>query len=398
MDHWQIVRLLLSHPKLELTKKEIAVARSKGFDLVKMQQEMPFHNEPVPIRKHVRDSLGGVVACKIVLHLAAPSFTAQVVANEELLSSLSNEEKEVLQLIVDYLLYDPSVVIEESRCVVIALFLVGRFKGEAVPLKKQLMAQLVENISLAKVLDVLQLIEEYLLRSKSFIEENGSLSAVREYCLDLIATSADSTDYEQHVENDPRLDSYLRTLMKRKTMRSLLCDECPLSPKLLSEAFDSALYSDVRLDIAGQAVRSHKSVLASKSEYFRTLFDSGHWSCEETYPEEYLYLVKYCYGILDKDIPSDLNGPLIDLAHMHEMHSFMQIISDRIVITADNFESFSKVLLPYRSGESLSVGLASIKEKLSHFVIGNHVFIENNLAIIPECIKDDIIIHSIRNK
>ena len=316
-----------------------------------------------------------------MLNIVAPNLLQKVLCDSLFIQSLDTKEKEVLQLIVDFLIYDHTGNITETNEQLIALFLLDTIYGEAVDLKKQVLESFVSQITLRNTLDIIDNITKYLHREKKFFKDSQStyLEQLKEYCFDVIAVNLHTKEFEEYIEKDERLMNYWLVILKRKTIskiRKVNFDETPkkLPTYPLAEIFQNKSFSDFELTIDGsQVLKLHKTVLASSSVYFETLFNS-EWqnlSAMEVYPEEMLYIIKYCYGIRET-IPAHLIIQVVHKAHEHEM---IELVS-QLTVTADNFLEIVQI---FRDGNEDDEMFSSIREKLVNFMEPqNAKFISDN--------------------
>ena len=301
------------------------------------------------IKKYRHDELqnGSLTVFKPLLNIIAPNFLKIVLYNDILIQSLDSQEKNVLQLIIDNKVYNmKNDKITGTKGQVIALFFLDRVIGEMTDLKKEKLYAIISQVQIKNALDIIAEINVYIDKDRKYFKEKRNSSSyleqIKEYCLDVIGVNTVSKEYEEFVENDPRLShEILQTIVKRRTIRNINFEDksitIPSNP--LVGLFQDKTFSDVKLNVNGYIVKCHKTILASSSLYFETLF-SGVWNevskIEEIYPEEIIFIIKYCYGIIET-IPSHLIIPVIKKAHEHDMMELVNIAFNQLVITVDNF-------------------------------------------------------------
>ena len=335
----------------------------------------------------------GIFAFQPYLSKICPQFLQKVLGNSKIVSSFSEEERKCIQNIVDFLIYNGGSVAGNLE----VLFILNRVVNELALIKKDTISTLINQINLENVLDVLERTEKYLLRDSECHEEatpsSSPLSQFREYCLDFIGTQAleNPKEYED-IENDKRLDKYFRTLMKRKSIGKVDLGEATSDVTYypLGELINDKS-GDVQLNVNGVIIKCHKTILATKSIYFDSLFN-GSWSNvnteSEIYPEEILHIVRYCYNI-EETIPTGLIIRVIKKAHEHEMLEFVQIVSKQLVITVGNFFEITTSLFEDIELEMFS----SLRQDLTNFGFINRKnlnFNKETLKQLPEVMREDI--------
>lgn len=396
-ENSDIARLLLSYPKtIEINHETIKTQRGQDRAIKFAQSIRKQMTSSVIIEKHDRDLSNGLVACKGVLALLAPSLVKYVMGSN-FIDALESSEKKTLQLVIDSLIYNTSIVISDIGDIIVALYLIGCFKGESMSLKSRLMKNFKCGVVVSNALDQIERIEHYLNKPRPLDVENTCLSALRDYCISFIAIEAkhNNADYERYVGNDTRIDKYYPAMIKISHIKNLVLSEPPIQERSLAEAFNDRSYSDITLNIAGKEVYCHRSILALKSHFLATLSTSNH-NMDKRLTEEYLYIVRHCYGILGDSIPNHLIENVIDAADMDNIEPLITIASKQLEITRDNFDKYAGRLIGYIRGQSLKRSLMVIKGKMLKFLIHDADFTKNNLDVIPECVKDDAMLHFIK--
>ena len=169
--------------KANIGEKEKELALQKEFDLnILATQSLTSisvnncHFNKLPIKKysHIDELNCGIIGFKALLNIVAPNLLQKVLCDSLFIQSLDTKEKEVLQLIVDFLIYDHTGNITETNEQLIALFLLDTISGEAVDLKKQVLESFVSQITLRNTLDIIDNITKYLHREKKLFKDSQS--------------------------------------------------------------------------------------------------------------------------------------------------------------------------------------------------------------------------------
>ena len=147
----------------------------------------------------------------------------------------------------------------------------------------------------------------------------------------------------------------------------------------------------MELNIGNKKHKVHKTILASKSVYFESLLQSGHFNPEnDVYGQEMKYLIQYCYGSMEK-VPPVHQIPLVKLAKMHEMNDLECIAFQQIELTVDSFIPLVSCLSDERDCNDEKFG--PFIERLVQFAVKNsRVINKDTIQHIPIHIKDRIML------
>lgn len=417
----EIIHLLLSHPNIIVDHRACSVAINEhGIDLEALQLNIKMSssvlNDPANSRKFIyakfynyqhlrqvplvnksdRDTLfegsttSNIVAFTPLVKLMAPSFYTKVLTNKEFIESLDFTEEQIVQNIIDSLIYggpnDLSSItnthttnektentlspLESLKLKMKVVFILNQVEGDFKKLKIEAVKSVISQVKFENILHVLDLIHIMLQRElKYFFEQDSTTNSeslchntnnnntrcafrkIKEYCLDYIGTNAGHDEgYSIYVENDERMTQYAMSVIKRKTIQPQSINEAPF---MISNTLFFDLYHSGNTDfeiklMSGKTVKCHKTVLSSKNPFFECLF-SGNWllDLEEKYTDEMEYIVQYCYGFVEQ--PSQhLVVPLIKKAHEHDMKDLVEIlVRKELSLTLDNFAYVVEELSAY---------------------------------------------------
>ena len=206
------------------------------------------------IMKHERDCLysSNVIGFLPILELISPQFTKNVL-NENFISKLDSKEQ-VVQQLIDSILYDPEKVIEYDTIEdsLRFLFILNHACGEFLNLKRNLVTSFVENLQVNNVFDSLTIIDRYLDRSMGSLiaEDQNFLSKMKEFCFDYIAKSVQKPNCT--LIEDVRLNKYSMNIFRAMGMvslnKSLLIFEKPFQNfGNLEQLFNDKKTSDVKI-------------------------------------------------------------------------------------------------------------------------------------------------------
>ncbi|KAG2382382.1 hypothetical protein C9374_005584 [Naegleria lovaniensis] len=322
-----------------------------------------------------------------------PSFR-QVLQNQKLLESLSNNEATVMQSIIDGFIYGG----KEMKCdsietSLMVLFLLQRAVGDVIPLKTKCVEYIIKNFNLEKALDILDLINCYVKRDRECFKMTNTvtiLETVKEYCLDYMAVNSDKDEFEKFIMKDNKgryTFELLSSIVRRKSVRKVTIDETPnrISKTPLRDIFQEHLETDINLQLTnGKVVKCHKSVLQS-NHFFKALL-SEKWAShtQEVFGEEMEFIIHGCYGFVDQ-VPNRLMIPLMKKAHELELKEFLKIVQSRWSVSVESFFESAQSLEEYLDDELFE----DVKRKLVEFGMKNKkiLFSKNNIEHIRKLPK-----------
>ena len=213
------------------------------------------------------------------------------------------------------------------------------------------------------------------------VEENDILFKVKEFCFDYIAKSMQQPNCP--LIGDEKLNKYAMFIFKALgTVSKTLCiDEKPFNNDVkLEQLYNDKKTSNVKIKMKDSFIFCHKTILASTSQIFRSMFESSSSfsdivkdtdgidvltpECDE---EILAYIIKCCYRIEQKIDPKHVI-PLIIMANLHEIEELIKQCNDDISITYENFYEIAQCLEHEIDSEIMS----SVVSNLVNFAVSNY--------------------------
>ncbi|KAF0980996.1 hypothetical protein FDP41_012784 [Naegleria fowleri] len=423
--HIEIVKLLLQHPNIQIDNTAKQNAKDNGVvDLEQLQNEFlkqhnslfpstsssPFSHSRVPMQQiidsnysywqqnqfhllkkfHDNDQLfeSSIIAFKPLLSKLVPSFHNQVLENKKFIELLNEKELSVLQSLVDYLIYGG----EELKCdgfgkCLIVLFLLNRAEGDLISLKSKCVERIIQQVKFENILDTLDIINAMLKKESETFKDSSNkkmsiLETMKEYCLDFLGTNSDQPGFEQFVENDERINDYLRVIIKRKQIKDVNMNEAPntnISQRPLFDLLKESVNTDIEIKLNnGKIVKCHKTILIYE------------------YEEEMEYIIQYCYGFMEK-VPSHLIIPLMKKSHEFQLEELLKFVQSLLTITIENFFQVAQSLKAHLEEDIIEEDrFKEVRRKLVEFGVQNRktLFQSKNRELItsvPTELKDEIL-------
>ncbi|KAG2394181.1 hypothetical protein C9374_003945 [Naegleria lovaniensis] len=314
------------------------------------------------ISKHERDMIPNtkLIVFQPLFEKLCPHFHSIILKDLNLLFSMTCHEHELIQHVIDFVLYDPDKIEEPTitSYVIEYLYILGLVQGEFIELKNYFISVLIGyHITSNNVIDTLLMIEQYLTKQPS----HSIMLKLKNYCLEFIQIKL----REGHccIIRDPRCIPYYVEILEK-------CLITKISPIVLEDSIENAIppdkiikslwndkrTSDIRIKLShknnNSFIYSHRTILSSRGKLFEAMFNSGYQLEDLKYDEkdEILtlipttpqdainleYIVKYCYDQLEQIEPEHAIS-LILTASANEMSELVSLAFKSIQIDCNNY-------------------------------------------------------------
>ncbi|KAG2382772.1 hypothetical protein C9374_004739 [Naegleria lovaniensis] len=348
----------------------IAGNGTKGYNGDSPYQPSLSHFSPFfsHISKHERDMIPNtkLIVFQPLFEKLCPHFHSTILKDFNLLSSMSCREHELIQHIIDFVLYDPDKLVEPiMTCEIIEyLYILGLAQGEFMELKNYFILVLLEkHITSENVIDTLLMIEQYLTKQLS----HSIMLKLKNYCLEFIQIKLRE---ESYIIRDPRLIPYDVEILEKcsnTTITPIVLEdsiENPIPPdEIIKSLWNDKRTSDIRIKLSHKKnnsfIYAHRTILGSRGKLFEAMFNSGSQLEDLKYDEKdeiftlipstpqdaisLEYIVKYCYNQLEH-IESEHAASLILTASVNEMPELVSLAFKSIHIDCSNYFEFANSL------------------------------------------------------
>ena len=300
----EIVKELLVHPKVNiddatlygydlkvLRKQEIEKRAQQAIILKKRHDDRLFDSDLIvfmPLLKIIARNLSNFLNCKATIQ----SFT--------------KEELQCLQQCVDIILYGANMnqfmtqLTNNTQNSMQVLFVLHESNGDLVSLKSscvEIIKKTIDSCSQEECAEWFEKLHEYKQRCCSNLDHNQNLiELVMDYCLNVMAQKGlDTSTSLKWMTNDSMRDCVIDLLSgSRKSSELILSvhekpNQVPQNPLkvLINEILKEDSSCNLELNIGNKKQKVHKTILASKSVYFESLLQSGHFNPEnDVYGQE----------------------------------------------------------------------------------------------------------------
>ncbi|EFC42185.1 predicted protein [Naegleria gruberi] len=194
--HLEIVKLLLTVPNVDVNLGSKVLYKQKKYEYDKLPNSH-------------------IIVFKDIINIIAPKFLENVLLNEEFIRSLNNSESEILQLLIDKLIYNPEITFTTIKQKLFVLFILDKVSNEMSKFQNELLESIISMIDMKSVLNIVYTITNYQNRDSD--NNNSYLNQIKEYCLDFVAFYSNTPEYDQYFENNDRAIPYFKTLVKRRS-------------------------------------------------------------------------------------------------------------------------------------------------------------------------------------
>ncbi|KAG2374619.1 hypothetical protein C9374_010638 [Naegleria lovaniensis] len=314
------------------------------------------------ISKYERDMIPNtkLIVFQPLFEKLYPHFHSTILKDLNLLSDMSCRELELIQNVIDFVLYDPDTIVEPTMIseIIEYLYILGLAQGEFMELKNYLISILLErHMTSDHVIDSLLMIEQYLTKQPS----HSIMTKLKNYCLEFIQIKL----RERHfgIIRDPRCIPYYVEILEK-------CSITKISPIVLEESIENTISpnemikslwndkrtSDIRIKLShkndNSFIYGHRTILSSRGKLFEAMFNSGYELEDLKYdekdeiltlipstPEDAInleHIVKYCYDQLEQIEPEHAIS-LILTASANEMSELVSLAFKSIQIDCNNY-------------------------------------------------------------
>ncbi|KAG2374636.1 hypothetical protein C9374_010655 [Naegleria lovaniensis] len=313
------------------------------------------------ISKYERDMIPNtkLIVFQPLFEKLYPHFHSTILKDLNLLSDMSCRELELIQNVIDFVLYDPDTIVEPIMIseIIEYLYILGLAHGEFMELKNYFISILLEkHMTSDHVIDTLLMIEQYLTKQPS----HSIMTKLKNYCLEFVQIKLREG---LNIMTDPRLIPYNVEILEK-------CSITKISPIVLEESTENTISpnemikslwndkrtSDIRIKLShkndNSFIYGHRTILSSRGKLFEAMFNSGYELEDLKYdekdeiltlipstPEDAMnleYIVKYCYDQLEQIEPEHAIS-LILTASANEMSELVSLAFKSIQIDSNNY-------------------------------------------------------------
>ncbi|KAG2375018.1 hypothetical protein C9374_010392 [Naegleria lovaniensis] len=313
------------------------------------------------ISKHERDMIPNtkLIVFQPLFEKLCPHFHSTILKDLNLLSDMSCRELELIQNVIDFVLYDPDTIVEPIMIseIIEYLYILGLAHGEFMELKNYLISILLKkHMTSDHVIDTLLMIEQHLTKQPS----HSIMTKLKKYCLEFIQIKLREG---LNIMTDPRLIPYNVEILEKSSITKISpivleeSTENTISPnEMIKSLWNDKRTSDIRIKLSHKNDHSfiygHRTILSSRGKLFEAMFNSGYELEDLKYdekdeiltlipstPEDAMnleYIVKYCYDQLEQIEPEHAIS-LILTASANEMSELVSLAFKSIQIDCNNY-------------------------------------------------------------
>ncbi|KAG2374644.1 hypothetical protein C9374_010663 [Naegleria lovaniensis] len=312
------------------------------------------------ISKYERDMIPNtkLIVFQPLFEKLCPHFHSTILKDLNLLSDMSCRELELIQNVIDFVLYDPDTIVEPIMIseIIEYLYILGLAHCEFMELKNYLISILLEkHMTSDHVNDTLLMIEQYLTKQPS----HSIMTKLKNYCLEFIQIKLREG---LNIMTDPRLIPYNVEILEKSSITKISpivleeSTENTISPnEMIKSLWNDKRTSDIRIKLShndNSFIYGHRTILSSRGKLFEAMFNSGYELEDLKYdekdeiltlipstPEDAMnleYIVKYCYDQLEQIEPEHAIS-LILTASANEMSELVSLAFKSIQIDCNNY-------------------------------------------------------------
>ncbi|EFC43339.1 predicted protein [Naegleria gruberi] len=316
--------------------------------------------------KHSRDQLFGLQIYGFIpfIEKISPQFS-NILKNEKILCLMSSSQQEIIQKLIDSLIYDKDKVMFSKEETLDVLFILGLFKnGEFIDLKRSLTSGFVNSLTLENLLLKWETIEILLkICKEEFNVQNYILDHLNNYCIEYAVVQMKTKEGNALLSTLPIIMRNGATIFPKLIITQPTAinieETIEIKPQTIESLYNDMKTSDVKIKMGqNKYLYCHKTVLSFSSTFFNALFDSG--SCFSDLSDDGVFtlnepedlelleiVIKYCYGIsIDKIDPVKSMG-LLDMAMKHEIPYLVDYCKNSFNLSIDNYFNMLEVCENY---------------------------------------------------
>ncbi|EFC42642.1 predicted protein [Naegleria gruberi] len=319
----------------------------------------------IQLKKHSRDELFGLELIGFIplIEKLSPQFCKIILKNEKLLKSMNSQQIEIIQKLIDSLIYENVYHFTEIERlnsfkeydILNVLFILGMFKNcEFIDFKRVFVNAFINSITLETLPSKWEQSENLLKFCQEIEVENYILEYLNNYCLEYSAIQLRNPQSAKHLKTAPiimRNSLNIVLMLEVTTTSPMQIEDTEIKLQGMESLFNDEKSSDVKIKISkDQYLYCHKSILSSSCIFFNALFESGSsfsdlsddvFTPDESEDLELLEIsIKSCYGIPIHNSFSFIR--LIDIALKHENQCLIYHCKKNFSLTIDNY--FEKAL------------------------------------------------------
>ncbi|KAG2374647.1 hypothetical protein C9374_010666 [Naegleria lovaniensis] len=313
------------------------------------------------ISKHERDMIPNtkLIVFQPLFEKLYPHFHSTILKDFNLLSDMSCRELELIQNVIDFVLYDPDTIVEPIMIseIIEYLYILGLAHCEFMELKNYLISILLEkHMKSDHVIDTLLMIEQHLTKQPS----HSIMTKLKNYCLEFVQIKLREG---LNIMTDPRFIPYNVEILEKSSITKISpivleeSTENTISPnEMIKSLWNDKRTSDIRIKLShkndNSFIYGHRTILSSRGKLFEAMFNSGYELEDLKYdekdeiltlipstPEDAMnleYIVKYCYDQLEQIEPEHAIS-LILTASANEMSELVSLAFKSIQIDCNNY-------------------------------------------------------------
>ncbi|EFC46974.1 predicted protein [Naegleria gruberi] len=321
-------------------------------ETVLLQRDIYFPK--IKLKKYNRDRLFGldIYGFMPLLENFSPEFSKTVLRNEKLLCEMDSSQREIVQKLIDSMIYNDDKMNFNEEYTVNVLYILGFFKNaEFLDLKQDMVTKFINSLSLTSLSSVWEKVEELLKICENLGLSNFILEKLNKYCTEYTAVQLKSPEGSKILSN---ISIILRNSVRIFPLMAI-SEPSPIIIDEIVEKFQqgvNSLYNDkgtydFRVKLSeDEFLYCHKTILSSSSSIFETFFQNQEIdNIKDGFmvpdPSENVDLVKIiiqaCYRCGNIEFNSNQNMSLLSTAMKHEMKYLIDCWLKNFKISVDNY-------------------------------------------------------------
>ncbi|EFC35906.1 predicted protein [Naegleria gruberi] len=326
-----------------------------------LYSKIEFHN----LKKHSRDELFGLPIYGFIplIDKISPKFCG-ILNNEKILCLMSSSQQEIIQKLIDSLIYDKNKVKFNKEEMLDVLFILGLFKnGEFIDLKRSLTSEFVNSLTLENLTFKWETIENLLkICNEEFNVQNYILDHLNNYCIEYAVVQMRTKKGNTLLPTLPIIMRNATAIFSKMIITQPTAinieETIETEPQIIESLYNDKKTSDVKIKMGqDKYLYCHKTILTSFSTLFNALFDSG--SCFSDLSDDGIFtpdesedlelleiVIKYCYGI-SIDIDDVKIIGLLEMVTKHEIQYVIDYCKNNFNLSIDNYFNMLKACEKY---------------------------------------------------